>query len=77
VQVEKPMDKGSQFIYHTRRSDATPITMLYEVVRCIRTGDNAFRVGAALVCVLNESGSRASAGRVPGAAARISAAVVT
>ena len=75
---EKPMEKGAQFIFQTRKPDGTPMTLLYEVVRCDRSATRGFHMGAELVCVLNDGQQKTSPRQhAPGAAEKISKAIVT
>ena len=75
---EKPMDKGVQFIFQTRKPDGTPMTLLYEVVRCDRNPTRGFNMGAELVCVLNDGQQKTSPRQhAAGAAEKISKAIVT
>jgi hypothetical protein len=75
---EKPMDKGVQFIFQTRKPDGTPMTLLYEVVRCDRNPVRGFNMGAELVCVLNDGQQKTSPKQhAAGAAEKISKAIVT
>ena len=74
---DKAMEKGDQFIFQTRKPDGTPMTLLYEAVRCERNSHKGFHVGAELVCVLNDGGKPAPRQHAPGAAEKISKAIVT
>ena len=75
---DKPIEKGTQFIYQTRKPDGTPMTLLYEAVRCERSQTKGFHVGAELVCVLNDGGGKpAPRQHAPDAAEKISKAIVT
>jgi len=75
---EKPMEKGAQFIFQTRKPDGTPMTLLYEVVRCDKNPTRGFNMGAELVCVLNDGQQKTSPRQhAAGAAEKISKAIVT
>lgn len=73
---EKSMDKGDQFIFQTRKPDGTPMTLLYETVRCDKTPKGTYNIGAELVCVLNDGKKSTPAQHAAGAAEKISKAVM-
>lgn len=74
---EKPMEKGAQFLLQTRKPDGTPMTLLYEIVRCEKNSTRGFSMGAELVCVLNDGQQKTSPRQhAPGAAEKISKAIV-
>ena len=73
---EKPMDKGDQFIFQTRKSDGSPLTLLYETARCEKGPVRGYCIGAELVCVLNDGKKPTPRQHAPDAAARISRAVM-
>ena len=76
ISHDKPMEKGDQFIFQTRKPDGTPMTLLYETVRCDRKGEGSFSIGAELVCLLNDGKKPAGRSHEAGAAEKISKAVV-
>jgi two-component system, cell cycle response regulator len=73
---EKLMQKSDQFIFQSRKPDGTPLTLLYETVRCISDANGTFMTGAELVCVLNDGKRPAGRQHAAGAAEKISKAVV-
>ena len=73
---DKPMQKGAQFIFQTRKADGTPMTLLYETARCDRNQKGGFSIGAELVCVLNDGKKVTSRQHAPGEAEKISRAIV-
>ena len=72
---DKQIAKGSQFIFQTRRPDGTPMTLLYETVRCDSRSEGGFSIGAELVCVLNDGKKASPRQHAPGEAEKISKAV--
>jgi len=73
---DKPMEKGDQFIFQTRKSDGTPLTVLYETVRCQPNAKGGHTIGAELVCVLNDGQKPIGRQHALGAAEKLSRAVI-
>ncbi|HXE53004.1 MAG TPA: HDOD domain-containing protein [Tepidisphaeraceae bacterium] len=74
--AEKPMEKGDQFIFQTKKADGTPMTLLYETVRCDKNAKGILSIGAELVCVLNDGKKPAPKLHAAGTAEKISKAVM-
>jgi hypothetical protein len=68
VHVGVNLATGSQFIVRLPQKVGDPLPILYTVVRSEKVGENEYRVGAELTCVLRPKGAAGPAAAAPAAA---------
>jgi HD-like signal output (HDOD) protein len=54
LSLQVGLQPGDQFVIRLQRKNAEPAQILYTVVRCDKKGENDFRIGAELTCVMRK-----------------------
>jgi HD-like signal output (HDOD) protein len=72
-----PLEKGRQFVVQLPQKQGRPVSLLYHVVRFQAEGPGSFVIGAELIRILNPDQVLARRDRPPGAAGRITDAVLS